>query len=234
MAKKEVLTNFIPINRALFEHPLWVEKRSFSRFEAWIYLIKEARFEDTKVFDGNRIVEVKRGQIYVSVRFFSKAIGWSTKKTLNLLKLLESEKMLKKETVEETGQTLITICNYDEYNTPSKKKETAKETQGKQQGNAKETKSNNVNNKNISSNEDIQKDPQFEKFEKWVNEKCVSVSKMEKPLTEPEFVRLLKIYTPLEIKTGIEAMENSIYKGMTIDQRYKSVNLTFRKWNKKD
>lgn len=152
MAKrKEALSNFIPISRKLFEHHLWCEDREYSRFEAWLFLLKEARFEDTKVLDKGKLVIVKRGQIYASIRFLATAFGWSTKKVGNYIKILEGDEMVKKETVKETGQNIITICNYDKYNTILSDKETQNETQRKQQGNAEETKSNIENNYNTDN-----------------------------------------------------------------------------------
>lgn len=144
MAKKEVLANFIPISRRLFEHRLWCEEREYSRFEAWLYLIKEARFEDTKLYDGNKVIEVKRGQVYASIRFFAKAWKWSPKKVLGYFDLLINDKMIVKETVKETGQSVITICKYEEYNSISENRK----QQRKQQGNSTETKSNKVNTDN--------------------------------------------------------------------------------------
>ncbi|MBK5723037.1 hypothetical protein JGH11_19390, partial [Dysgonomonas sp. Marseille-P4677] len=148
MDKNEKLSNFIPINRDFFEHKLWKEKRVFSKAEAWLYVIKETRFEDSEVLDGNITVSVKRGQLYNSFRFYAEAWGWSTKKVGNFLNFLEKEKMIKKETVKETGQTLITVCNYDVYNKPKNEVETLEETARKQQGNSKETKSNNIKKDN--------------------------------------------------------------------------------------
>ncbi|GEM_PF-709888 len=146
-SEKKTLEYFIPISRKLFEHRLWCEEREFSRFEAWIYLLKEARFEDMKLYDGNKVITIQRGQVYASIRFLSKAFGWSTKKLLNFIDLLITDNMITKETVKETGQTLITICNYDRYNTLDLKRETPKETIWKQQGNSKETKYNKDINK---------------------------------------------------------------------------------------
>lgn len=146
------LKNFIPINRDFFEHKLWKEKRVFSKAEAWLYIIKETRFEDSEVLDGNVTVLIKRGQLYNSIRFYAEAWGWSTKKVGNFLIFLEKEEMIKKETVKETGQTIITVCNYDIYNNPLKGKETLEETVRKQQGNSKETKSNIENKVNKENN----------------------------------------------------------------------------------
>lgn len=126
---------YIPISRRLFEHPFWCEERVFSRFEAWLDIVQSARFEDTKQLIGNRFIEVKRGQMLVSLRFLSGRWQWSTKKVNSFLDLLIQDKMIIKETPKETGQTVITICKYDKYNFISQDLETEK----KQQGNTKET-----------------------------------------------------------------------------------------------
>lgn len=155
MSEAKKLSNFIPINRDLFEHSLWVEERAFSRFEAWLYLLKEARFEDTKVLDKGQFVEVKRGQIYASYRFLANAFGWSTKKIRNFMKLLISDNMVKVETHKKTKQSLITITKYDTYNVIIKEdvdKGNVKETARKHEGNDEETKSNKENKDNKENN----------------------------------------------------------------------------------
>lgn len=133
---------YIPISRRIFEHQLWCEDRVFSRFEAWLDIIQSARFEDTKQLIGNRLIEVRRGQMLVSLRYLAGRWQWSTKKVNTFLDLLIQDKMIIKETPKETGQTVITICNYDKYNavalveeTPRKQEGNTKETPRKQEGN---------------------------------------------------------------------------------------------------
>lgn len=133
---------YIPISRRLFEHPFWCEERVYSRFEAWIDLLQNTRFEDTEELIGNRLITVMRGQIPASLRYLGNRWKWSTKKVNSFLDMLVSAKMITKETPKETGQTVITICNYDKYNFCSEnekqqKKQTGNtgETVGKQQGN---------------------------------------------------------------------------------------------------
>lgn len=141
---------YIPISRRLFEHPFWCEERIFSRFEAWLDLVQSARFEDTKQLIGNRLIEVKRGQILVSLRFLASRWQWSTKKVNSFLDLLIQDKMIIKETPKETGQTVVTICNYDKYNFTSQELETPK----KQQGNTKETLRKQQGNKDNKDNKE--------------------------------------------------------------------------------
>ncbi len=134
---------YIPISRRLFEHPFWCEERIYSRFEAWLDIVRSARFEDTKQLIGNRFIVVNRGQVLVSLRFLSNRWKWSTKKVNTFLDLLIQDKMITKETPKETGQTVITICNYDKYNFQPD----AEETQKKRQGNTKETARKHQGNK---------------------------------------------------------------------------------------
>ena len=154
------LSNYIPIGRTLFEHRFWCEERTYSRFEAWIDLIQMARFEDGKKYVGNKVLLIKRGQIHATYRFLSERWVWSSKKVGGFLDLLISDEMITKETQKETGQTLITICNYEKYNTQRYDKETQKETARKRQGNAKETnikkenKENNVNSLSLPRESD--------------------------------------------------------------------------------
>lgn len=133
---------YIPISRRLFEHPFWCEERTYSRFEAWFDMLQSARFEDTKQLIGNRLIDVKRGQLPISLRFLASRWGWSTKKVNSFLDCLILDKMIIKETPKETGQTVLTICNYDKYNGDSengkqekKQKGNNEETARKQQGN---------------------------------------------------------------------------------------------------
>lgn len=141
---------YIPISRRLFEHPFWCEERTYSRFEAWLDLIQSARFEDTKQLIGNRMIDVKRGQALVSLRFLAGRWQWSTKKVNSFLDLLIQDKMIIKEAPKETGQTVITICNYDKYNEISEKRKQQK----KQEGNTKETPRKHQGNKNNKENKD--------------------------------------------------------------------------------
>lgn len=240
MAKKEnLLSNFIPLNRELFEHYLWCEEREYSRFEAWLFLLKEARFEDTKVLDKGKLVIVKRGQIYASIRFLATAFGWSTKKVGNYIQMLETDKMIKRETVKETGQSVLTVCNYDKYNTIVSEKETVR----KQQGNAEETKSNTVNTvtKEILSIESIQKEPHgsspshtdYEKFKDWLSRKapyCSNPKNFPSQITEDEFLKLKCNYTGQQIANIIEQIENR----KDLRKRYTNLYRTVLNWLKKE
>jgi hypothetical protein len=129
------ISNYVTINRRIFQHAFWEEKRPFSRFEAWLDLIQSARFElaeAKKLIDG-KMVTWQRGELPASLRFLAARWDWSKNKVDNFLKMLEVEGMIKKRTAEGTAQTVITLCNYDSYNIKKK-------NEGQQQGQQRDTK----------------------------------------------------------------------------------------------
>jgi len=144
MRKTESHSNFIPINRKLFDHEFWDEKRSFSRFEAWMDLLQTARYEkeDKPEWIGGKQIIYGRGQLPSSIRFLKKRWNWgSITKVETFLKVLQNKDMIVLEKGQ--GQFVITICKYDFYNPLKNKERTVK---GQQQGQQKD-KSNKERNK---------------------------------------------------------------------------------------
>ncbi|MBD9540127.1 hypothetical protein IB276_11750 [Ensifer sp. ENS04] len=104
---------FIAVDRGIFDHPLFEEKREFSRREAWLWLISEAEWKDREKYVGSAKISVRRGQLAHSIRFIADAFGWHKSKVERFLERLKTEAMI--ETQTETGLTVITICNYGLY-----------------------------------------------------------------------------------------------------------------------
>ena len=104
------------LHRRFFEHPLWTEKREFSKAEAWIDLIEQARWKDeeTSLMHNGQIVKWGRGQLVASVRFLRDRWKWrSNNKVTRFLDLLEKENMIRYDKRTVIGR--ITICKYDTY-----------------------------------------------------------------------------------------------------------------------
>lgn len=105
---------YIKLSRKFFENALWKEPRQYSRSEAWIDLIQMARFEDSNLILNNRVIEVRRGEIAASRRFFEIRWLWGSTKVSNFLDYLKKNGMINQR--QTNGQTIITLCNYDIYN----------------------------------------------------------------------------------------------------------------------
>ncbi|MCG5739867.1 DnaD domain-containing protein [Staphylococcus aureus] len=152
------MTGWISIDRSIQNHWLFKEKRTFSKFEAWIYLLMEANRSEAKVPIGNQIVTVERGQRLTSILTLSDLFNWSRFKVKTFLDLLESDGMLEVKTT--SKYTLITIVNYDFYQSEQGRnqhqndiKPTSKQHQSNINPTSKQHQTNTNNNDNKDNNE---------------------------------------------------------------------------------
>lgn len=150
------MEGYIPISRTLFEHPFWCEERVFSKFEAWVDILQLARFEkagDRKILIGNKMVSIHRGQFIASLRYLGSRWGWSKNKVSSFITLLVAENMVKKDTEKDSGQTIITICKYEQYNDVSgMRKDSKKDSSGTGQGQLRDSTGTNNNKVNKENN----------------------------------------------------------------------------------
>lgn len=149
------MTGWISIDRSIQNHWLFKEKRTFSKFEAWIYLLMEANHSKAKVPIGNQIVTVERGQRLTSILTLSDLFNWSRFKVKTFLDLLESDGMLEVKTT--SKYTLITIVNYDFYQSEQGRNQhqtNIKTTSVKHQPNIKTTSKQHQTNTNNNDNKD--------------------------------------------------------------------------------
>jgi hypothetical protein len=119
---------FIKLNRKFFSTVMWNEARTFSSCEAWLDLIQSARFDATpytRSIAGREVI-YSRGQYPASIRFLSKRWKWTERKTRTFLSHLKKEGMITTEIID--GQTIITLCNYDKYNSNETAGDTVSDT----------------------------------------------------------------------------------------------------------
>lgn len=114
------------ISRGIFEHPFFAEEALTER-EAWIWLIREAAWRERTTRAGKAVVDLKRGECAHSIRFMAEAWGWHRSRVQRFLERLKIETMIG--TRIETGVTVISISNYDEYQKVSLPSKTPEETQ---------------------------------------------------------------------------------------------------------
>jgi hypothetical protein len=106
----------IKISRKAYESdPFWLERREFSRWEAWEYMIQAASFKPTRWTAGGPVVRLARGETPpLSLSYLCRAWGWSTKKVRVFLDLLISEERVRKGKDTPQGHTYI-LVNYATY-----------------------------------------------------------------------------------------------------------------------
>ena len=106
------------LSRRFFSNEMWKVAREFSECEAWLDLIQSARFDATdeaySELIGGREISYTRGQYPASISFLMKRWKWSEKKVRYFLSKLKKKGMIT--TCNQQGMTVITLCNYDDYN----------------------------------------------------------------------------------------------------------------------
>ena len=92
---------------------VFFEGETYSRMDAWGWLIENALWRDGVVNVNKSPVPLKRGQLAYSIRYLGVKWGWAKTNVERFLKHLKKWDMVQCETG--TGFSIITICNYDVY-----------------------------------------------------------------------------------------------------------------------
>ena len=185
-----MLNGFISLHRSIMLDPLWQEK-PFDRARAWAHMLMIAAHQDYVAILGNTRVELKRGDILTSERRLMDVFGWSKTKVRSFLNYLEADsKVIQKR---DHKKTVISICQYDYYQTPENHKKTSKEPvkdHKKTSAGVSPYSKNNINNINnniIYNSENASFDPMRNipafinpnDWQEWVDYRC----EIKKPIT---------------------------------------------------
>jgi len=101
------------VDRGVWDHPLFKERKAFSRREAWLWLVSEAAWKPRRVYLGGAVIALDRGQLAHSIRFMAEAWRWEQTRVVRFFDRLKTETMIA--TAIESGHTVTTICNYERY-----------------------------------------------------------------------------------------------------------------------
>ena len=150
---------YIKVYRDIRDHWIWSDgDRPFDALHAWIDLIMMMNHADNKVMFSGRMVTVKRGSRITSLRILSQRWKWSIHKVSDFLNMLENEGMISQK--RDSKKTLVTLINYDIYQSESKRKGTVKEQSRDTEGKLKERSRKTEGNKQDiieGTKEDIKK-----------------------------------------------------------------------------
>ena len=167
------MQGWVSIHRSITDHWLWKDQ-PFSKGQAWVHLIMLANHQDNKFLIKSTLVECNRGQLARSLSGLAKEFGWTVKKVRGLLSILESNGMItiKKGTV----TSIITICNYEEFQEKNNTEGTARAQQGHSKGTLGAT-NNNVNNENTNNTSDSSEPDSPKKVDKVPYQKIADLYK---------------------------------------------------------
>jgi DNA replication protein DnaD len=114
------MSGWVKIHRSIQDNPLWTAE-PFTRGQAWIDLLIMANHKNHTVFVRGIPIEVKRGQVGRSILFISDRWKWSRSKVVNFLNYLKNEQQIEHQIT--NVSTLITILNYDKYQSDEQQNE---------------------------------------------------------------------------------------------------------------
>lgn len=175
------MDGWIKLHRKIMDNPLYLSE-PFTRMQAWIDLLLLANHKEGFFYvRGNKVV-VGRGQVGTSSRTLASRWQWSRGKVERFLKDLENDNQI--EPQKNNVITLISICNYDDYqNTEpqtepqTSRRQTTDEPQTDRNKNDKKEK--NVNNDNNRDKAETAKrftPPSIDEVQSYISEKGYSVN----------------------------------------------------------
>lgn len=106
--------SFYQMHRGWMDNKLF-DDEPYTKAQAWEWMIGEAQWKDGIVPVLGNPVMLRRGQFSDSIRFMAGKFKWSVSKVRCFISKLEKFEMIAAE--HSTGQLIITICKYEEYQT---------------------------------------------------------------------------------------------------------------------
>ena len=104
------MSGWIKLHRKINDNPVLKKSRVYSNFEAFIWLLLRANYDDAKVVIGSNIYRLKKGEMITSLKKLQKQFGWGNSRLNTFLKLLKDDGMIDYKS--NTQLTKITIRNY--------------------------------------------------------------------------------------------------------------------------
>lgn len=107
------MSRWVRVQTSIFEHELFTAE-PLSQREAWLWLIANVAWKETRHRIGNDVLTVPVGSMFITLRGLQAAWHWgSDKRVRTFLSVLERENMI--ETKTDAGKTQISVCNYSRY-----------------------------------------------------------------------------------------------------------------------
>ena len=142
--------NWVKINRSLLESDIW-RQEPFARGQAWVDLILLANHSEGFIRARGVKITLKRGQVGRSQVELSKRWKWSRGKVKRFLDELEVEQQIEQQ--KNNVNSVISIVNYDKYQSSSTADSTANGQQTEQQTGGKQD-TNKKNKEEIKKNKE--------------------------------------------------------------------------------
>ena len=235
------------VHRRIFDH--WIWQNPIQGFR-WIDLVGIAVWKDHTMFVKSNRIDLKRGQIAISVRGLARRWKTNNRVASSFIKLLETAGMV---TCDRSNRSwmVITICNYDKYQNPYASGQDFDYSQSEpvgvlidpvenlseengQKGHQKRhpnKKDNNIINNNSSSSSSREEKLDFfvEKFK--ADTKVLARAVENLGCSQQKILEMLKLYSNEMIITDEDAKDYSAFKTHFYNWARKHLEINKKKEN---
>ena len=123
---------YIKLHRKIWDNEFLNAEERFNRMSAWIWILTHVNYKDGSFMKNGLLIHVRRGQMFASFVHLAAVWGWDRKTVRRFLWTLETEKMITV-TGHQKGH-LITVLNYNKYQTSSDSEKFEGTTEGTTEG----------------------------------------------------------------------------------------------------
>ena len=112
-------SNYVRISRELEDHPIVgfgqpvppadPHRGSYSRAEAWIFLVFHARWQTAEVNNRGKVITLERGELLGARAWLARVWNWTEKQVRGFLDRLEADMMIDRKKGQSKGQSRATI-----------------------------------------------------------------------------------------------------------------------------
>ena len=108
------MAGYIKLYRGSRDTDGLMPSKHFSDWEAWVWLIENAAWKPTTRFNAKgEEIAIGRGEMHVSERSLAYTFGWTKKRVRGFLVRLESVKKVNLQ--RDQSGTILSVCNYADY-----------------------------------------------------------------------------------------------------------------------
>jgi hypothetical protein len=111
----------VALKVGFLDHPA-LAGGEYDRRSAFHWLIENAAWKDHQTRTRAGMITIKRGQVVAARKHLAETWGWTEKRVRTFMELLRTESMIEMGQREDQYANVVTICNYDTYQSVSSAK----------------------------------------------------------------------------------------------------------------
>ena len=196
----------------------------------WVWLLGNATFEKKRVLFGGVERELKKGELVTTTKFISNELKINESKVNRILKMLENEKQIERQTT--SRNTLIYIVNWEKYQADEKQNE-------KQVTNERQTNDNQMKDERQTSEEQMTTIQESNNDKELQEEKESKKEKKDTCLAErKQIIEYLNQVCGTRYKHGSELSKKHINarlnEGYRIEDFFEVIDKKYAEWHETD